>query len=129
MVKKFFTATLALSLILPEVLLAQQATARVAATNPPAVAAAASSPQSSADGQNPQSVRPQSTARRRSYQREVQPRRRARISKSEVAFMAAIAGTSMGVGALAGGGTGLAIGAIVGGWGAYLGHRVWNWVK
>jgi uncharacterized membrane protein len=44
-------------------------------------------------------------------------------------FMGAIAGTSMGIGAIAAGGTGLAIGAIVGGWGAYTGHRVWHWVK
>ncbi len=35
--------------------------------------------------------------------------------KPEVIFMAGIAGTSMGIGALAAGGTGLAIGAIVGG--------------
>jgi len=43
--------------------------------------------------------------------------------------MAAIAGTSMGIGALAGGGRGLAIRAIVGGWGAYAGHRLWNWIR
>jgi hypothetical protein len=41
-------------------------------------------------------------------------------------FMGAIAGTSMGIGAIAGGGTGLAIGALVGGWGAYAGHRFWH---
>jgi hypothetical protein len=43
--------------------------------------------------------------------------------------MAAIAGTSMAIGALAGGGSGLAIGAIVGGWGAYAGHRLWKWIR
>jgi hypothetical protein len=66
----------------------------------------------------------------RSYEREARPRRRSRhISKGEVIFMAGIAGTSMGIGALAGGGTGLAIGAIVGGWGAYAGHRLWHWIN
>jgi hypothetical protein len=128
MVKKFFAATLALSLVLPEVLLAQQATTPVAAANPPAAATAAP-PQSSGESQNPQSVRPQSTSQQHAYQREVRPHHRQRISKGEVVFMAGIAGTSMGIGALAGGATGLAIGAIVGGWGAYLGHRIWNWVK
>jgi len=41
-------------------------------------------------------------------------------------MMAAVAGTSMGIGAIAAGGTGLAIGAIVGGWSAYAVHRLWN---
>ena len=41
-------------------------------------------------------------------------------------MMAAVAGTSMGIGAIAGGGVGLAIGAIVGGWSAYAVHRLWN---
>ena len=43
--------------------------------------------------------------------------------------MAGIAGTSMGIGAIAGGGTGLAIDAIVGGWGAFAGHKIWHWVN
>ena len=70
----------------------------------------------------------QSRASRRSYARETHQRRH-HISKGEIAFMAAIAGTSMGIGALAGGGGGLAIGAIVGGWGAYAGHRLWKWIR
>jgi hypothetical protein len=41
-------------------------------------------------------------------------------------MMGAVAGTSLSIGALAGGGTGLAIGAIVGGWGAYAVHRLWR---
>ena len=129
MVKKLFAMTLALVLVMPEALLAaQKGIPRVAAANPPATPAA-SSPQSSSASQTPQSVRPQSTSQRHSYQREVKPRRRSGISKGEVAFMAGIAGTSMGIGAIAGGGTGLAVGAIIGGWGAYVGHRIWNWVK
>jgi hypothetical protein len=44
-------------------------------------------------------------------------------------LLAGIAGTSMGIGALAGGAKGLAIGAIVGGWGASAGHRLWSWIR
>ena len=88
------------------------------------------SPAAAPQPQQPTSVRPDSTTQTRSYEREVHSRRRSRhISKGEVIFMAGIAGTSMGIGALAGGGTGLAIGAIVGGWGAYAGHRIWHWVN
>jgi hypothetical protein len=129
MLKKLFTATSALRLILPGVMLAQQATTAVAAANPPAAAAPARPPQSSGESRNPQSTRPQSTAPRRSYHGEAKRRRRRRISKGDVAFMASIAGTSMAVGAIAGGPIGLAVGTIVGGWGAYVGYRIWNWVK
>jgi hypothetical protein len=104
-----------------------------AAAPRPKLAAAVTRPVPSAatpQTQQPTSVRPMSTTQRRSYEREVRPRRHSRhISKGEIIFMAGIAGTSMGIGALAGGGTGLAIGAIVGGWGAYAGHRIWHWVK
>ena len=68
----------------------------------------------------------QSAARRRSYEREVGRRRHSRVSKKEVVFLAAIAGTPMGIGAVAAGGTGLAIGAIVGGWGAFVGYKLWH---
>ena len=71
----------------------------------------------------------QSRASRRSYARETRSHHHHHITKGEIAFMAAIAGTSMGIGALAGGGRGLAIGAIVGGWGAYAGHRLWNRIR
>lgn len=86
-------------------------------------------PAETAQDQQPTSVRPNSTPQRQSYAQETQPRRRRRISKGEVVFMAGIAGTSMGIGAIAGGGVGLAIGAIVGGWGAYVGHRIYHWVN
>ena len=131
MLRKLYTVILACILVLPEAVLAQQTTTRPAAQNYPAASPAASSPQSSAQSQPAQSVRPQSTAQRQSYEREVRPRRRrsTKISKGEIAFMAGIAGTSMGIGAIAAGGEGLAIGAIVGGWGAYVGHRIWNRVK
>lgn len=98
------------------------AKAQPAAAPPPAAQNTATQPR--------ESVRPQPTSQRRSYERETRGRRhRSGISKKEVAFMAAIAGTSMGIGALAAGGTGVAIGAIVGGWGAYAGHRLWNWIR
>jgi len=130
MLRKLCMAALACILILPEAALAQQTTTRAAAASYPAASAAASPAQSSAQSQPVESVRPQSTAQRQSYEREVRPRHRSRkITKGEIAFMAGIAGTSMGIGAIAGGAEGLAIGAIVGGWGAYVGHRIWHWVK
>jgi len=128
MLRRLIGVILACSLILPEALLAQQAATRTVAANQPPAA----TPQQSSEpaGQTPEAVRPQSREQRRSYERETRPRRRSHhVSKGEVAFMAGIAGTSMGIGAIAGGGVGLAIGAIVGGWGAYVGHRVWHWVK
>lgn len=114
--KKLFIAVLAASLLLSEASFLSQ---------PIALAAA----QATQEAPQPSTVRPPSRAQRRSYQRETQTRRRSHISKKEVAMMAAIAGTSMGIGALAGGAKGLAIGAIVGGWGAYAGHRLWRWLK
>ena len=90
----------------------------------------ASSPaQSSAEPQTSQpSYRP-ARAVQRSYARETRHKRHHRITKGEIAFMAGIAGTSMGIGALAEGARGLAIGSIVGGWGAYVGHRLWNKIR
>lgn len=71
-------------------------------------------------------TRPQATSyQRRSYERET-GRRHHGISKKEVIFLGAIAGTSMGIGAIAAGAHGLAIGTIVGGWGAFAGHFLWN---
>jgi len=67
----------------------------------------------------------QRTAQRRSYERET-GRRHHSISKKEVIFLGAIVGTSMGIGAIAGGAHGLAIGTIVGGWAAFGGHYLWN---
>ena len=90
--------------------------------------ATSGSDQNAVQPYSPQPAHGQSSASRRSYARETHQRRR-HISKGEIAFMAAIAGTSMGIGALAGGGRGLAIGAIVGGWGAYAGHRLWKWIR
>ena len=95
----------------------------------PQVTMAANSPASAPQDQQPTSVRPGSTEQSRSYAREVHSRRKHRISKGEVIFMAGVAGTSMGIGAIAGGGMGLAIGAIVGGWGAYASHRMWHWIN
>jgi hypothetical protein len=84
-------------------------------------------PAATPQDQQPSSVRPNATPQQRSYEREVHARRRhSHISRGEVVFMGAIAGTSMGIGAIAGGGAGLAIGALVGGWGAYAGHRFWH---
>lgn len=94
----------------------------------PAPSTSSSSSQSSVQPQTSPHAYHQSRASRRSYARET-GRKHRHITKGEIAFMAAIAGTSMGIGALAGGGSGLAIGAIVGGWGAYAGHRLWNKIR
>src|SRR5690349_25178087 len=45
----------------------------------------------------------QSTRDRRSYERETRTRRHHKITKQEVIFLAAVAATPMGIGALAGG--------------------------
>ena len=100
---------------------AQQDTSPPPATSGPAQTAVQPYP--------PEATSGQSRASRRLYARETRRHHHHHITKGEIAFMAAIAGTSMGIGALAGGGRGLAIGAIVGGWGAYAGHRLWNWIR
>jgi hypothetical protein len=123
--RRFLGVFLAVSLLLPEFLPAQNDTSQPATNN----SASPNPAPANAQATPTQSVRPQSRSRRHSYERETRQRRHSRISKKEVAFMAAIAGTSMGIGAIAGGGEGLAIGAIVGGWGAYAGHRLWKWLK
>jgi hypothetical protein len=90
---------------------------------------ASSSAQISAEPQASQPTYRPSRASRRSYAREARQKRHHHITKGEIAFMAGIAGTSMGIGALAGGAKGLAIGSIVGGWGAYVGHRLWHKIR
>ena len=133
MKRKVFAAILTLGLVLPEVLWAQQVrntsneAAGIRPSNPPAAAPG----QPAAQAQTPQTERPQATAvQRRSYEREVHPRRRhSGISKKEWLFMGAVAGTSMGVGAIAAGAHGLAIGAIVGGWGAFAAHKLYHFVR
>ena len=83
-------------------------------------------PASNGQETTPTEARPQRTStQRRSYERET-GRRHHRISKNEWIFMGAIAGSSMGIGALAAGAHGVAIGAIAGGWGAYVGHLFWK---
>ena len=130
--RKILTAVLISSLLLPWAFAAGQNTGQTPPASSTALQAKANSDvlqaQTNSDqAQGAQTTRPQARARQRSYQRET--RTGQGISKKEKIFMAAIAGTSMAIGAIAGGGEGLAIGAIVGGWGAYLGHRVWKWVK
>jgi hypothetical protein len=51
------------------------------------------------------------------------------MSRDEKILLVGIAGSSMGISAIAAGGVGLGIGAIVGGWGAYVGHHVYHWVR
>ena len=103
-----------------------------AGTQPAATAASstAAPAQPAANGQEAgtatSETRPQpTTVQRRSYERET-GRRHHGISKKEVIFLSAIAGTSMGIGAIAAGAHGLAIGTIVGGWAAFGGHFLWN---
>ncbi len=130
MSRKLFAVILTLGLILPELILAQQKPAKTIQPNadPPA---AAQPSQPAAQTETPQPVRPQAptTAQRRSYEREVHGRRHHGISKKEWIFLGAVAGTSMGIGALAGGAHGLAIGAIVGGWGAFAAHKFYHFIR
>ena len=90
---------------------------------------AQTAPQPVVAQQQPQPVQPReyrSARARRSYERETRPRHHHHISRQEVIFLAAVAATPMGIGALAGGARGLAIGSIVGGWGAFGAHHLWK---
>lgn len=132
MSQKLFAVILTLGLILPEIILAQQKPAKKTVQSQEDPPAAAQPSQPAAQTETPQSVRPQAptTAERRSYEREVRGRRHHhRISKKEWIFLGAVAGTSMGIGALAGGAHGLAIGAIVGGWGAFAAHKFYHFIR
>jgi hypothetical protein len=103
MVRKAFAQLLLVSLILPGAALAQQAkksTAMMVAR--PEASPEASAPAKVAESpQQPQSVRPNSQIRTRSNEREAERRHHSRMSKHEKIFLVAIAGTSMGIGALA----------------------------
>ncbi len=127
MSKSLITLLVVSMLLLPECGWPTAAVAQQQDTSVPS--ATSGSGQSSIEPQTSQSTYRQSRASRRSYARETRRNHRHHITKGEIAFMAGIAGTSMGIGVLAGGGTGLAIGAIVGGWGAYVSHRLWNKIK
>jgi hypothetical protein len=126
--RKLLAAILMLGLALPEAFLAQQNPAN--AVQPAGPPAAARPAQPAGQAETPQTQRPQPTyAQQRSYEREVHGRRHRRISKNEWIFLGAVAGTSMGIGALAAGAHGLAIGAIVGGWGAFAAHKLWRHIS
>jgi hypothetical protein len=129
MMRGFLIGTLCVTLLIPTLLVAEGPEAGQAAIEPTSFLLAANSPTAAPQDQQPSTVRPNSTPHQQSYAHETHPHRRRHISKGEIIFMAGIAGTSMGIGAIAGGGVGLAIGAIVGGWGAYAGHRIWHWVN
>lgn len=127
MARKFLVTILTLGLVIPGALLAQQKNLQTARVIPPDSPAAARPAQ---QAETPQSARPQPTrATQRSYEREVRPRRHSGISKQEWLFLGAVAGTPMGIGAIAGGAHGLAIGSIVGGWSAFAAHKLWNKVR
>ena len=130
MMRKTLAAFLMMSFMMTTLMAAPRGQRQADSNASVAQAAAPTEPQeASAQGETAQqSAQPQSATRRRSYDIET-GREHRKISKKEVAFMAAIAGTSMGIGALAGGAKGLAIGSIVGGWGAYVGHRLWKRLK
>jgi len=132
MPRKLFATIVILGLVLPEGLWAQGQIREAAQASEPAVAKATPPPAARAaqQAETPQTTRPQaSAARRRSYEREVHGRRHSGISKKEWVFLGAVAGTSMGIGALAGGAHGLAIGAIVGGWSAFAAHHLWKHLR
>ncbi len=125
--KRVLTWILTLSLLLSVAALGATPTGPDASSS--VVASAPPLPQDSASSQQPKSERPQPSPRQqRSYQRETGNHNH-RISKKEWVFLGAVAGTSMGIGAIAAGGKGVAIGALVGGWAAYGAHRVWRWLK
>jgi len=129
MTRSLLIGTLCVTLLVPGLLVADGPNS-VSSTQKPGSSLTASNITAAApQDQQPTTVRPNSTTQQRSYEREVHPRHRRHVSKGEIVFMGGIAGTSMAIGALAGGPTGLAIGAIVGGWGAYAGHRIWHWVN
>ena len=125
MVRRAMNTTLCLMLALAVPSLAVSADAGPSAKLANSPLTAPASPSAFPQEQQPTSVRPNSTAPQRAYASQAHPRRR-HITKGEIFFMAGIAGTSMGIGAIVAGGTGLAIGAIAGGWGAYVGHRLWH---
>ena len=116
--RKAMATVLAAGLLLPAVSVAQPQVHSATASSPPAAMASRS------QGHNRATVQHSQAVRRSNYQEA--GTRRHHISRGEVFMMAAVAGTSMGIGAIAGGGTGLAIGALVGGWGAYAVHRLWR---
>ncbi len=123
--KRIMIALLAFSLLLPGFSFADPLpTQRTASSEQ----AASSAQPTSSEPRAPASHGRQ-TRRSKSYARETRAQHRPGISKEEKVFLVSIVGTSMGIGALAGGPKGLAIGAIVGGWGAYAGHRLWHWIK
>lgn len=129
MIRKLLTAILTLALAMPGMLIAQQAPANAVRPSDPSAAAARPS-QPAAQSETPQATRPQPRrAERRSYEREVRSRRHRGLSKNEWVFLGAVAGTSMGIGALAGGAHGLAIGAIVGSWGAFAAHKLYHFIE
>lgn len=121
--KRVLALILTLSLLAPVAYLAADPKAPSSASS-----AASAPPQTSASSPQPQTERPQPRARQRSYQRETRGRHTG-ISKKEWLFLGAVAGTSMGIGALAAGGKGVAIGALVGGWAAYGAHKLWGHLK
>src|SRR5712692_192225 len=126
--RNILVTLLVASLLMPAALAFQPDPTPAHAASAPASSPASSSAQNPASSQQPQTSQPQSTRRNGSYSREAHARQSG-ISKSEKLFLVAIAATSIAVGAIAGGGEGVAIGAIVGGWGAYVGHRLWKWLK
>lgn len=125
MTRRLTALLLAWTLAIPPSALAAEkqnrATVTTVATRPTVAAAMAAS---AAPAGAPQTSRPQPAARTRE-DRHGEPRRRnSGISKRDVIFIAAIAGTSMGIGAIAAGGKGVAIGAMAGGWGGYLANLI-----
>ena len=127
--RKILASVLAISLLSAESLLAQQNSGLTNNGKGTTPGATQSSAPVSSDAHKSYSPQYQSPPRPRPYPRETGRRHHRRISKEEAVVMVAVAGSSMGIGAIAGGGIGLAVGAIVGGWGAYATHKLWHWFK
>lgn len=124
--RKFLAFVLTLSMLAMPLFALGAVPAKPAAANQ----SASQSPAQAKGWTQVQSPAPQSDpVHNRSYERETRSRRHYGMSKKEKVFLVAVAGTSMSIGAIAGGAEGLAIGAIVGGWGAYAVHRLWNHIR
>ncbi len=121
-ISRFLVLAVMLSLISPAFAFAQNTQPNASSTQKPAVQVkdppVAQEKESSS-----------AHARQKAYERQVRARHRADPPKGRTLMMVGVAGTSMAIGALAGGARGLAIGAIVGAWGAYMVHRFWRRIR
>lgn len=127
MKREFIAVIIMFGLMSPALMASGAAPAKPAAANSAAPQSPPPNPSQSKGWTQAQSSAPQQDpVNKKSYERETRTRRHDGMSKKQKVFLVAVVGTSMSIGAIAGGGEGLAIGAIVGGWSAYVVHRLWD---